>query len=101
MGQRVQLQALLEVILGTRNVYFQPPESIKLSYPCIIYSRNSLDTKFANDKPYAHKMRYSVVIIDQNPDSIIPAKVANLPSCIFDRHFKTENLNHDSYNIYY
>jgi len=33
MGTRLELQNLLENILGSRNVYFQPPENLKLNYP--------------------------------------------------------------------
>ena len=28
-------KALIE-LLGSNNVYFQPPESIKIDYPCIV-----------------------------------------------------------------
>lgn len=101
MGNRVQLQALLEELIGSRNVYFQPPESFKLSYPCIIYSRNAGKTKFANDNPYSYQRGYKVTVIDKNPDSEIPVKVATLPMCIFDRHYTADNLNHDVYNLYY
>jgi hypothetical protein len=70
MGNRVQLQTLLEELIGSRNVYFQPPENVKLSYPCIIYSRGNIGkTQFADDIPYLHKTRYMVIVIDANPDS--------------------------------
>lgn len=101
MGKRVQLQELLEDLIGSENVYFQPPESKKLCYPCIIYTRSLGETQFANDKPYSHQIGYSVIIIDQNPDSDIPGKVAALPMCIFDRHYTANNLNHDVYKLYY
>jgi hypothetical protein len=102
MGSRVQLQALLEDLLGSRNVYFQPPETVKLGYPCIIYSRGVIGkTQFANDKPYKHAVRYSVTVIDANPDSNILDKIASLPMCVFERHFTKDNLHHDIYNLYY
>jgi len=101
MGSRLNLQTLLEALLGTRNVYFQPPETIKLSYPGIIYSRNSGETRFANNKPYAHQLRYNIMVIDKNPDSEILEKIASLPMCTFERHYTADNLNHDVYNLYY
>lgn len=101
MGTRFQLQTLLEELIGSRNVYFQPPETVKLNYPCIIYSRSSIDTDFANDKPYQHKIQYKLTVIDSNPDSEIPTKIATLPMCSFDRHYTANNLNHDVYNLYY
>lgn len=101
MGTRLQLQLTLEDILGSHNVYFQPPETVKLLYPCIIYARNSVDTTFADDIPYSNQIQYRITVIDKNPDSIIPSKVAMLPMCRFDRHYTKDNLNHDVYNIYY
>jgi hypothetical protein len=86
---------------GKLNVYFQPPETVKLVYPCIIYSRSSGDTKFANNKPYINTKRYQLIVIDKNPDSIIPEVVTMLPMCKFERHYTKDNLNHDVFNIYY
>lgn len=101
MGDRLDLQALLEIVLGSDDVHFQPPESKKLDYPCIIYSRSSSDTKFADDYPYIHRKRYQIKVIDKNPDSLIPDKVENLPLCKFDTHYTKDNLHHNVYNIYF
>lgn len=102
MNNRLELQSKLEELLGSRNVYFQPPESIKLNYPCIIYSRGiTHKTIFANDNQYQHRIRYDVIIIDKNPDSEILDKIASLPMCVFQRHYTSNNLNHDVYELYY
>lgn len=98
---RLKLHEILVDILGSRHVYFQPPESIKLTYPCIVYERSAIDTSFADDNPYTCKKRYAVTVIDKNPDSVIPDKVAALPMCGFDRHFTSDNLNHDVFSIYF
>ena len=98
---RIKLHEKLVGILGSRNVYFQPPESIKISYPCIIYKRSTGDTQFANDNPYTFRVRYQITYIDKNPDSDIIEKIADLPMCTFDRHFTTDNLNHDIFNLYF
>lgn len=98
---RTDLQSLLETLLGSDYVYFQPPESVKIEYPCIIYGRASGKTHFADDNPYIHKKRYQVMVIDKDPDSDIPDKVAALPTCVFIRHYNTNNMNHDVYNLYY
>lgn len=101
MASRLDLHELLCSVLGTRNVYFQPPESIKMQYPCIVYKRSSINTRFADDELYMRKKRYTVTVIDKNPDSEIPDKVASIPMCTFDRHFTSDNLNHDVFSIYY
>lgn len=101
MGQRLELQDLLEEILGTRYVYFQPPTNLKMEYPAIVYARDDLETQFADNHPYHVTARYTVTIIDRNPDSVIPTKVAILPMCVFDRRYTADNLNHDVFNLYF
>jgi hypothetical protein len=99
MGQRLQLHQLLETF--TENVYFQPPTNIQLKYPCIIYKRDFAETKFADDIPYNHRLRYAVTVIDRDPDSEIPSKVAAMPMSLFNRFYTADNLNHDVYNVYF
>jgi hypothetical protein len=101
MGQRLELQALLIDLLGSSNVYFQPPPTIQLKYPCIIYKRDRIDTEYAENKPYKHKKRYQVTVVDSDPDSIIHEKVADLPLCSYDRFYTADNLNHDVYNLFF
>jgi hypothetical protein len=99
MGQRLQLHQLLETF--TPNVYFQPPTNVQLTYPCIVYTRDFADTKFADDIPYDHTKRYMVTVIDRDPDSDIPDKVAAMPLTLFNRFYTVDNLNHDVYNVYF
>ena len=101
MGQRLELQILLEGLLGSRNVYFQPPANVQIQYPCIVYKRDNAITKFADNSPYRYTKRYMVTIIDRDPDSKIPDKVAALPLSIFNRFFTADNLNHDIFNLYF
>jgi hypothetical protein len=99
MGRRLQLHQLLETF--TENVYFQPPTNIQLKYPCIIYKRDFAETKFADDKPYNHTKRYMIMVIDQDPDSDIPDKVASMPMSLFNRFYTADNLNHDVYSVFF
>lgn len=101
MAPRLELQAIFTDILETDNVYFQPPPSVQMIYPCIVYARDYELANYADDKPYTHRKRYQVTIIDRNPDSDIPAKVAALPLCVYDRFFTADNLNHDVYKLFF
>lgn len=101
MGQRVDLHELLCAALGSKNVYFQPPEGFKMSYPCIVYERERIESEHASNKPYLHRKRYSVTVIDKNPESLIPDKIAAFQSCRHDRHFTNDNLHHDVFTLYY
>jgi hypothetical protein len=99
MGQRLELHQIL--LAMTSNVYFQPPTNVRLQYPCIVYHRDFADTKFADDEPYNHTKRYQITVIDQDPDSEIPDKVAELPMSLFNRFFTADDLNHDVFNVYF
>ena len=98
-----QSRLLLHNILKTfvDNVYFQPPENIQLVYPCIIYKRDSATTSFADNSPYRYKKRYQIMVIDEDPDSPIPDKIAELPMCTFERFYTADYLNHDVFNLYF
>ena len=101
MGTRLELQTMLETLLGSRNVYFQPPASVKMSYPAIVYSRSKIDNKHANNKVYLQHKAYRVTVIDKNPDSPIVDSVLKLPLCSFQQHYTSDNLNHDVFLLYY
>lgn len=100
-NRRYDFHEKLVDILGSRNVYFQPPESIKLNFPCIVYNRVGDASLRADDIRYKFRTQYSVTVIDKDPDSEIPEKLAEFPYTRFDRHFTSDNLNHDVYTIYY
>jgi len=101
MAPRLELHAILVDLLGNENVYFQEPPTVQMQYPCIVYGRDSADTEFAGNQPYGVKVRYIVTVIDPNPDSEIPMRVAMLPTCVFDRFFTADKLNHDVYKLFF
>ncbi|UNI72579.1 MAG: tail completion protein [Chaetfec virus UA24_144] len=100
-NRRLELNSLFIGFLGSTNVYFQPPETIKMRYPCIVYQRQGFDTRYADNGPYTHKTRYQVTLIYKDPDSELPLKIAELPLCRHDRSFTVDNLYHDVYTLYF
>lgn len=101
MSDRLNLQTELETILSSRNVYFQPPSSVRMQYPAIVYSRKDIEKRSANDGIYQKLPSYEVILIDKNPDSKFADKILELPYCSFDRHYESDNLNHDVFTLYY
>ena len=97
MDRRLKLHQILVDILGSNHVYFQPPASVKLVYPCIIYQYETGDTQFADDQAYIFVRKYQIQVIDPNPDTEIPDKIAQLPRCLNDRNYTADNLNHYTY----
>jgi hypothetical protein len=101
MAQRLELHALLVSISEIDNVYFQPPPTLQMKYPCVVYRRDYELFNHADDLAYLRRKRYLVTVIDSNPDSNIPDKIAELPLCTYDRFYTAENLNHDVYKLFF
>ena len=101
MEKRIMLQNLLEKILGNRQVYFQPPESVSMNYPAIKYSRSHMNVKHADDQLHLQRVRYEIIVIDRKPNNQIVEELLKLPYCSYDRGYKANNLNHDVLTLYY
>lgn len=97
---RVELQRLLEAKIGSRNVYFQPPESKKMSYPAVVYELDSISTNHANNFPYLLFPRYKLMLIDEDPDSELLEPLLRIPTCRLERHYNADGLNHYVMYIY-
>ena len=69
MASRLELQTKLEELFESKNVYYQPPESLKIKYPAIIYSRSRIDKRSADDTSYITTNCYELTVIDKRPDN--------------------------------
>lgn len=104
-NRRLKLHDVLCDILSCPNhgeecrVYFQPPSSIKMKYPAIVYALDNIENAFANDGVYLSSRKYSITLIDRDPDSSFIGKISSLPTCRFNRHYTKDNLNHDVFTI--
>ena len=49
MSKRVDLGNKLKEILGSNNVYFQPPDNLKMVYPCIRYRLEGGNAEYADN----------------------------------------------------
>lgn len=101
MDRRLELHEILCEILGSRNVYFQPPSSVTMKYPAIRYSTRTIENRFADNGVYTQSRSYEVMVIDRDPDSAIAEKVSLFPTSRFDRSYTSDNLNHFVFTLYY
>lgn len=101
MDKRLELHEILVDILGSRNVYFQPPASIRMKYPCIIYELDDIFTINADNTKYKTKKRYKITVVDEDPDSELVDKLHKLQYCSFDRFYTSDNLNHFVFTLYF
>lgn len=101
MGSRLELHEELCEALGSRNVYYQPPASVEMSYPAIRYNKDYINSVYANNDGYLSRNRYQLIVIDRMPDNPVIMTLLEKPYCSFDRHYTADNLNHDVLTIYY
>lgn len=100
MDRRLLLDKELRSL--SKNVYYQPPESHKMTYPCIVYHLTDANVTHADDKNYNIKKRYTVTYISNNPDNDFVKKMLDtFQYCSFDRWYAADNLNHFVYDLYY
>lgn len=101
MGQRLDLHQVLKTLPGVSDAYFQPPLDVTMTYPCIVYERSESYVSYADNLKYWRKKRYSVTVIDRNPDSEIVDAVEELPYTRFERFFVTQGLNHTVFQTFF
>lgn len=102
MGSRLKLHELLVEVLGSEHVYFQPPESMKLVYPCIVYSLGDIKVRYADNKAYTTTNAYDITFISRDPDNTYAVDMLNtFKLCRFDRRFVNDNLYHDVFTLHF
>lgn len=101
MASRLELQSRLEELNGNRNVYYNPPENLKMEYRAIRYSKKTPRVKFADDSRYSSINCYELIVISRTPDPDVVDKLLELPYCSYDRHYRADNLYHDVLTFYW
>ncbi len=107
MATRLELHSLLCKILNCPEIgdecraYFQPPESVRMRYPAIVYSLSNMSGLHANDGVYLSQKSYLVTVIDEDPDSELVDLVAKIQTARFSRSYPSDNLNHTAFTLYF
>lgn len=98
---RYLLQKVLENIIGSPNVYYQPPANIKLKFPCIIYRKSKIKTMRADNRFYGYTDQYTLTYISKTVDDEVILKILELEMCTHDRRYTSDNLYHDAFTLYF
>lgn len=100
MASRLKLHEKFKELLGSENVYYQPPAN-GMQYPAIRYSLSDIDVKHADDTAYLKTRCYEVIVISKTPDHPVIEKILELPNSRFSRHYIADGLNHDVLTLYF
>lgn len=102
MDRRLNLQEELEATPGIKKVYFQPPENLKMVYPCIRFYRVRPIIDRADDRAYHYTQCYELIVIDSDPDSQIARYIAeHFKMAEVNTTYVSDNLYHTSITLYY
>lgn len=99
--KRIQFHEILVNLFGNSNVYYRPPENLKMQYPCIRYKKENIVSTHADNISYRKTDRYQITVIDKKPDNEVIEKILDLPMSSFETHYESDNLNHDVIVVYY
>lgn len=102
--RRIQLHEKLCSILGSRNVYYDPPENVKMQYDCIVYSLSQVNQVYANNFTYALAPGYLITIITRTPEAqtrIVDELMKMFPYAGWDRAYVTDHFHHAVVSIYF
>jgi len=99
MATRAELSEVLHTLAD--NVYFQPPATVQMKYPCIVYNRKPHQIAHADNRPYRKDTLWQLTVIDRSPDSSIAEAIEELPGIKCDANFAQDNLHHYVYSLYY
>lgn len=102
MATRLEFHQALQTATCLKNLYYQPPETVKMKYPCLVYQKEAIDSQYADDMAYRSMNRYQVTVIDRVVDSpYTTALLDGFQYTRFSRHYAVDNLHHDVLTIYY
>lgn len=96
---RLELQSLFEEILGSDQVYYQPPENYRLTYPCVVYEFSRTSSTHADNLAYKQNDEYQITVMYRDPDSDLPSKFMNIQGIRMDRTFRADNVYNTVFNL--
>lgn len=87
---------------GVSNVYFEPPQDIRMKYPCVVFRRGVISSRSADNRVYKRDDAYDLVHICRDPDSkTVHAILDEFQMIRHVRHFTADGLHHDQFKLYY
>lgn len=101
MRTRIEFHKMLEQLTGITSIYFQPPSSLKMKYPAIVYSMKKPKIEFAGNKKYLNTTAYTVTVIDKSSESEIKKLIEDIMYCSYDTDYISDNLHHYVYTIFF
>lgn len=102
MLKRVDIQEKFKFLLGSNNVYYQPPANLKMKYPAIVYSLDGLDVKRFDNTRLINKNCFSVTHIYRNEsENLVETMLKSFEYISFDNRSIVDGIYNDHFTIYW
>lgn len=95
-----EARAILSKIVGHDRVYFQPPESIKMAYPAVVFHLSDLAATRGSNTVFSMRDRYTVTVMDKQPFPEYLYDLQRVPYTSLDTTYRVNGLNHFVYTMY-
>lgn len=92
---------LLELLGEGVHRYFQPPPSLQIKYPCVVYEISSGNSQYADNHLYIYENRYTLTYLTRHANDSNNEKIQTLQKCRFDRRYCSNGLYHNVYDLYF
>lgn len=106
VDDRITLHNKLVSILKTftkddkARVWFKRPSNVTMSYPCVVYSRNSPNNKYADNLRYLMSLSYECIVMDKDSDSELVEKILEeIPSAQLTNEYTNDGIYHYAITI--
>lgn len=101
MDDHIRLRLHSSLLTIVPNVYYQPPASVNLVYPCIVYRPSDVEVANANDGAYKLDRIYDLTLIEKDPLSMLgKAILMKIPRTSQNSLFIVDNLRHTIFRTY-
>lgn len=105
LNRRITFDKKLRQILQDNgldvNIYFEPPRSISVKTPNILYKLDRSKPIYGDNKAYVDIAEYTVIFRTKEPCCIIHNDLLKLGQSSFVSKYTKDGLNHYQYKIYY
>ena len=98
MASWLTLKNEWEAAFGIK-IYYEPPESIKLTYPCAIMSRGNIQFADANNYKYLKTVRYSLTYITKTINDPLADTIAEYDHMVHGDSYTSDHLYHHTYSF--
>jgi hypothetical protein len=102
MKSRVDLHDRLVSILGSNQVYFQPPSNVQMKYPAIVYELSGDYSAKADNRRYTVYDKYTITHIFKSLNNEKKNEILDAFKYVeYDRRLIADGLYQDIYTIYW